>query len=116
MALGNSNTTAQARGKNRAVKVQRRKEVVTAKGYTSFSSCTVQSNGSNACAATMDQTYYHDGSGSTPTTGDKVYARARANDRYFLEDGNYKMDGGGGRFKNIQVASGIVVGRVKDCR
>ena len=115
MALGNANTTAQARGKNKAVKIKRHKEVQTAKGWTSFSSSTVQSNGSNACAATMDQTYYHDGSSSAPTAGDKVYSKARANDRYFLADGHYKIDGGGGRFKAMPVTSGVV-GSISDCR
>ena len=115
MALGNANTTAQARGKNKAVKIKRHKEVQVAKGYTSFSSSTVQSNGSNACAATMDQTYYHDGSSSAPTTGDKVYSKARANDRYFLADGHYKIDGGGGRFKSMPITSGVV-GSISNCR
>ena len=115
MSLGNANSSAQSRGKNKPVIVKRRKEVVAAKGYTSFSSCTVQSNGGNACAATMDQTYYHDGSGSTPTTGDKVYKRARANDRYFLADGHYKIDGGSGRFKTMPITSGVV-GSITNCR
>ena len=33
MALGNSNSSAQSRGKNKAVVVKRRKEVVAAKDY-----------------------------------------------------------------------------------
>ena len=36
MALGNANTSAQARGKNKPVVVKRRKEVVMAKNYNSF--------------------------------------------------------------------------------
>ena len=34
MALGNANTTAQSRGKNKSILVRRRKEVVVAKGYS----------------------------------------------------------------------------------
>ena len=115
MPLGNANSSVQSRGKNKPILVQRRKEVVAAKGWTSFSSSTVQSNGSNACAATMDQTYYHDGSSSAPTAGDKVYKIARANDRYFLADGHYKIDGGGGRFKSMPITSGVV-GSISNCR
>ena len=115
MGLGSSNSLGQAKGKSVAKIAKRYKEVKTARGWTSFSSSTVQSNGSNACAATMDQTYYHDGSSSAPTAGDKVYSKARANDRYFLANGHYKIDGGGGRFKAMPVTSGVV-GSISDCR
>ena len=36
MALGNANSSAQSRGKNKPVIVKRRKEVVTAKNYRSI--------------------------------------------------------------------------------
>tara|TARA_R100001443_G_scaffold106655_1_gene116178 strand:+ start:311 stop:658 length:348 start_codon:yes stop_codon:yes gene_type:complete len=115
MGLGSSNSLGQAKGKSVAKIAKRYKEVKIAKDWTSFSSSTVESNGSNACAATMDQTYYHDGSSSAPTAGDKVYSKARANDRYFLADGHYKIDGGSGRFKAMPVTSGVV-GSISDCR
>ena len=114
MALGNANTSAQARGKNKAVKIRKRTEVRNASSYISFSSSTVQSNGSNACAATMDQTYYHDGSSSYPIVNDKVYKRARANDRYFLADGHYKYDRSGANYA-MEITSGVVVS-VTRCR
>lgn len=116
MALGNANTTAQARGKNKAVKIKRHKEIQTAKGYTSFSSTTTQSNGSNACAATMDQTYYHDGSGALPGVGDKVYFKQRAGDRFLLGVGHYKIDLGRGAFKSISIDSSGEVDGVSNCR
>ncbi len=92
MALGNANTTAQARGKNKAVKIKRHKEVVTAKNYTRISASTGQR--SSACALdtrrACTEHYYHNGSGSLPAVGDKVYSTKRASDRHILEAGHYK--------------------------
>ena len=42
MALGNANTTAQARGKNKSVIVKRRKEVVIAKGTHNWGPSTME--------------------------------------------------------------------------
>jgi hypothetical protein len=116
MALGNANSSAQARGKNKPILVKRRKEVVAAKGYNSFTSCTVQSNGSNACAATMDQTYYHNGSSTLPGVGDKVYFKQRAGDRFLLGVGHYKIDVGRGAFKSISIDSSGEVDSITNCR
>ena len=115
MALGNANTSAQARGKNKSILVKRRKEVVAARGYTSFSSSTVQSRSACNYRGSIDQTYYHNGRGSLPVAGDKVYKVARANDRYFLADGHYKIDAGRGAYRSIPVTSGVV-GSVTNCR
>ena len=40
---------------------------------TSFNSSTVQTSTANACAATINQTYYHNGSASNPAIGDECY-------------------------------------------
>jgi len=92
MALGNANTSAQARGKSKAVKVKRKKERVTAKNYTRISASTVQL--SSACALdtrrACTEHYYHDGSAALPQVGDKVYFTKRASDKHALEAGHYK--------------------------
>jgi len=42
-------------------------------GITPFNTTTVQTSTVNACAATINQTYYHDGAGSLPAVGDDCY-------------------------------------------
>lgn len=115
MALGNANTSAQARGKNKPVKIRKRTEVRAARGYTSFTSSTVQSRSACSYRGSIDQTYYHNGRGALPVSGDKVYKVARANDRYFLADGHYKISDNRGGFRSIPVTSGVV-GSVTNCR
>ena len=92
MALGNANSSAQSRGKNKPILVKRRKEVVAAKNYTRISASTGQR--SSACALdtrrACTEHYYHNGSGSLPAVGDKVYSTKRASDRHVLEAGHYK--------------------------
>jgi len=114
MALGNANTSAQTRGKNKPILVQRRKEVVAARDYNSFMG-TASPAGSAACSAsasTVDQTYYHDGAGSVPAVGDLVYSRKRAGSRYFLPAGHYKIGPVSRVYYNIEVnASGAVAAR-----
>lgn len=96
MALGNANTTAQARGKNKAVKIKRHKEVRTAVGYTQISASPKQS--SNACSINtssgLTETYYHSGRAALPAQFDQVYSKRRANERYYLEPGHYKTSNG----------------------
>ena len=97
MALGNANTQAQSRGKNKPVIVKRRKEVVLAKGYTAITGSANQGavSGAAACGISNSQlnlTYYHNNAGADcPTTNSKVYSRPRANDRFLLTDGMYKI-------------------------
>ena len=115
MALGNANSSAQSRGKNRAVVVKRRKEVVVAKGYTEILGTAV--NGTSACALSLGSNkYYHDGSGTFPATNDKVYSRQRAGTAYLLEDGHYKMHNASDTrtTKNIEMSGGEV-SRVTAC-
>jgi len=92
MALGNANTSAQSRGKNKPVIVKRRKEIVTAKNYTQISASTAQR--SSACAldtrSACTERYYHDGSAALPQVGDKVYSRQRAGEEFILLAGHYK--------------------------
>ena len=115
MALGSANTSAQARGKNKPVKIKRSKEVVMAKDYNSFSSSTVQA--SNACrfSGSLGETFYHNGSRTLPAANDVVYSTRRANPRGVLEAGHYKIVIGGRNY-NMQVGSSGVVSAVGGCR
>tara|TARA_Y100001938_G_C7945146_1_gene356392 strand:+ start:419 stop:769 length:351 start_codon:yes stop_codon:yes gene_type:complete len=90
MALGNSFSMGQARGKNKPILVQRRKEVILAKDYTLVYGTAVQ--GTSACALSLgDVEYYHDGSSNLPTTSDKIYSRKRLNNKFNLANGHYKI-------------------------
>jgi len=115
MALGNANSSAQSRGKNKPVIVKRRKEVVAARGYNSFASSTVQA--SNACrfGGSLSETFYHNGSRTLPAANDVVYSTRRANPRGVLEAGHYKIVIGGRNY-NMQVGSSGVVSAVNGCR
>ena len=96
MALGSSNSIGQARGKNKAVVVKRRKEVVTARGYTQILASREQR--SSACAldtrSACTEHYYHDGSAALPQVGDKVYSRQRASEKFLLVAAHYKTTNG----------------------
>ncbi len=111
MALGNSNTTAQARGKNKAVKVKRRKEVVLAKGYTEMAASPAQAKAACGYSRPLAETLYHNGSSANPQVGDIVYSRQRANSKYGLKNGYYKVQPAGSlRTYSIQITGndGIV--------
>ena len=63
-------------------------------GITPFNSSTVQTSESNACAATINQTYYHNGSGSLPAVGDECYINQ--NQTTVLAADYYLTSSGGG--------------------
>ncbi len=116
MALGNANTSAQSRGKNKSILVRRRKEVVLAKTYGSISGTTVQARAACDTRDSLGETYYHNGSGSTPRVNDRVYTSRRADDRRgALQDGFYKITANDRDFVSIQITSGIVVA-TESCR
>ena len=116
MALGNANTSAQSRGKNKSILVRRRKEVVIAKTYGSISGTTVQARAACDSRDSLSETYYHNGSGSTPTVNDRVYISRRAdNRRGLLQDGFYKITANDRDFVSIQITSGVVAA-VENCR
>jgi len=116
MALGNANTSAQARGKNKPVIVKRRKEVVLAQTYGSISGTGVQAIAACGTRDPLSETYYHDGSGSTPVVNDRVYISRRAdNERGLLQDGYYKVTADFRTFGSIRIISGVVTA-VENCR
>ena len=116
MALGNANTSAQARGKNKPVIVKRRKEIVLAKTYNSISGTTVQARAACGYSGSLNETYYHNGSRSTPNVNDIVYVSRRAdNERGVLQDGFYKITADNRLFFSIQIRYGVVAA-VVSCR
>ena len=116
MALGNANSSAQARGKNKSILVKRRKEVVAAKGYNSITGSVVQSRSTCSYRGSVDQTYYHNGRSTLPSIGDKIYFTRRAGSRFVLEAGHYKIDAGRGAFKSISINSSGEVDGITNCR
>ena len=113
MALGNANTSAQARGKNKGVKIQRRKEVIAAKGFHAITGSieTGETSHNSTCGTSeaVNQTYYHNaGSASGYTTNTTFYTRARENDKYKLANGYYKVTHDGSTFKSIQIDRGRI--------
>ena len=116
MALGNANSSAQARGKNKPVTVRRRREVVLAKTYGSISGTTVQARAACGTRDSLSETYYHSGGGSIPRVNDRVYISKRADDRRgALRDGFYKVTANDRDFVSIQITSGVVAA-VENCK
>ena len=111
MALGSANTSAQSRSKNKPVKLKRYKEVKLAKGYTKMSASPAQVIAACGYSLPLKQTLYHNGSSANPVIGDIVYSRQRANSKYGLKNGYYKVQPVGGlRTYSIQITGndGIV--------
>lgn len=67
--------------------------------YTAFSSSTAQSNSSNACFSTRNQTYYHNGSNSYPALNDYVYTDSAGTTT--VGGGYYNVDFPGGDWVRI---------------
>ena len=112
MALGNANTSAQSRGKNKPILVKRRKEVVAARDYHSFLSIgRPLSRAACGTRASVNQTFYHDGSAAAPAVGDLVYSKKRAGEGSWLPAGYYKITVGKSSY-SIQInSSGAVSAR-----
>ena len=109
MALGNSMSMGQARGKAKPVLVKRWKEFETAKDYTAFQGSAVQ--GSAACSVSngnVNITYYHTQALSPLpiAQGTYVYTRKRANSRYYAANGHMKVGPDRGRYYNIEILDG----------
>ena len=119
MALGNANTSAQSRGKNRPILVKSRKEVVIAKNYNTVTCSDSESSGSASCrisSGSVTNTYFHNGSSSIPDVGDIVYPKKRANSKNVLLAGHYKIGPyGRGSYKSMEIGSNGVVSGVSDC-
>ena len=111
MALGNANSSAQSRGKNKAIVVKRRKEVVLAADFIVFQGSSLQ----NAAACPLNNadvniTYYHDGSNALPSVGDKIYTKRQRNDKYILTNDHKFIKAGPnrGRYTSVEYKTGQV--------
>jgi hypothetical protein len=74
-------------------------------GNTQFQSAGVQSTSALACASTVSQTYYHDGSGTLPSVGDTAWSD---NGVTVLPNGAYKLNATS--FYQITSGNGTVAG------
>jgi hypothetical protein len=74
-------------------------------GNTQFPSAGVQSTSALACASTVSQTYYHDGSGTLPSVGDTAWSD---NGVTVLPNGAYKLNATS--FYQITSGNGTVAG------
>lgn len=120
MALGNANTSAQSRGKNKPVIVKRRKEVVAAAGFHAITGSAetgeTTHNGTCGTSEAVNQTYYHNaGSASGYTTNTYFYTRKRAGEDYWLADGHYKVTHDSSTFKSIEITNGKIAS-LNTCR
>ena len=115
MALGNANSSAQARGKNKPILVRRRKEVVMAKDYNSITSSPVQSSAACRYSGSLSETFYHNGARALPATNDIIYSTKRADSRTVVAAGYYKIQISSSSY-SIQVGSSGIVSRVDSCR
>ena len=115
MALGNANSQAQSRGKNKPVIVKRRKEVVAGKALFTGSILNLPGDPGKPLAVcglgTPDPIVFHDGGGDNfggVSPGTKVYTRRRVNDRFALADGAYKAINDRGDNVSITIANGAM--------
>jgi len=110
MALGNANTSAQARGKNKATKIRKRKEIEAASGFVQFSHGVRHSSGSDACSvSSMDEKGWTDNtsSGFPIVAGDHFYIEQRAGSKFQAAPGFYKVGPNAkGNFYHIEVGQG----------
>ena len=114
--LGNGSSTTVSRSKSKAVVVKRRKEVVAAMNYRTLNCGRRAANKPASCSGTaLGETFYHNGSNAMPAVNDIVYTLKRAYNPNSFEAGFYKVDGGGGRFKSLEIDSAGVVTAAHNC-
>jgi len=115
MSLGNANSSSQSRGKNKPVIVKRRKEVVMARDYNSFTSSPTQASEACRFGESLSETFYHNGAAALPASDDVVYLTRRADPRSAVQAGHYKILVGGRNY-NMQIGESGVVSAVTACR
>ena len=116
MALGNANSSAQSRGKNKPVIVKRRKEVVTAKDYRSIAGSIQAASDTCRSAPATNITYYYNGGASVPAVSDIMYKSKRARNPNTFTAGHYRIFDGVATYFNIQVNSAGVITARTLCR
>ena len=114
MALGNSMSMGQARGKNKPIKVKRRKEEVIAKNYRSVTGSPVQGSAACSYSGSLSETYYYNGSFADPRQGDIMYAGKRARSDNKMTAGHIKVYDGRS-YHNIQIDTSGSIRRATPC-
>tara|TARA_R100000231_G_scaffold127831_1_gene98730 strand:- start:337 stop:711 length:375 start_codon:yes stop_codon:yes gene_type:complete len=123
MALGNANASAQARGKNKATKIKKRKEVVAASGFVQFSHGPKKAGVLEACSVSSGdmtlQGFTNNTSAGFPfVPGDYFYTKKRANPKFYVANGFYKVGPNSkGTFYSAEIRNGQVISspRVVTC-
>tara|TARA_R100000734_G_C3234682_1_gene41437 strand:+ start:128 stop:502 length:375 start_codon:yes stop_codon:yes gene_type:complete len=114
MALGNANTNAQDRGKNKATKIRKRKEIEAASGFVQFSHGPKKPNVPASCIVspgdmTLQGFTNNTFAGFPFLTGDYFYTQKRANPRFYIADGFYKVGPNSkGNFYTVEIVNGQV--------
>lgn len=120
MALGNSFSMGQARGKAKPVLVKRIKEIRAADNFYSInSSARLEVDLLSVCGTSpsINQTYYYNGASSLfPSVNDIIYTSKRATDPNVFTPGNYKMTRNGSQFVGLTVNSSGKVTHRANCR
>jgi hypothetical protein len=115
MALGTSNTSAQARGKNKATKIRKRKEIKAADRYLSFTGSQLDAVQRNACRLSVGTTYHYNGAGPIPRNGDIIYREKRARSDNRFGPGYIQFQDRGRGFTIEINQAGVVVGTILPC-
>tara|TARA_R100001594_G_scaffold100691_1_gene135317 strand:- start:1 stop:351 length:351 start_codon:yes stop_codon:yes gene_type:complete len=116
MALGSANNSAQARGKNKATKRKKAKEVYTARSYNSIAGSAQAASDTCRDAPATSITYYHNGSATVPAVNDIMYTSKRARNPNRFVSGHYRIFDGVATYFNIQVDSAGVITARDLCR
>ena len=111
MALGNANTSAQARGKNKGVKIRRYKEIKAAKDYNSVTSSPVQPRAACGYTGSMSETFYHNGTSAAPDVNDIIYSTKRARSNNKITAGHYKIVVGKSIYSIEVNSAGVITSR-----
>ena len=116
MALGNSNSSSKSRGKNKPAKIKRRREVKTAKDYSSFNGSLIERDIRNVCRLNPNVTYYFNGSSILPRPSDIIYREKRARSTNRIGPGYIHFLDSFSRSLYLEIDSDGVVQLVAPCR
>tara|TARA_R100000700_G_scaffold24183_1_gene31069 strand:+ start:869 stop:1219 length:351 start_codon:yes stop_codon:yes gene_type:complete len=116
MALGNSSSMGQARGRNKGTIVKRAKEYHDARNYYSIAGSTRAASDTCRSAPPVSVTYYHNGSASVPAVNDIMYTSKRARNPNTFTSGHYRIFDGTAMYFNIEVDSAGVITARTLCR
>jgi len=116
MALGNANTSAQARGRNEAIVVKRRKQIVLAQDYQGLSRSSVQQG--DACRvrglSVGGDTFFYNRTSGLVSENDVAYLIKRADPTQFLPAGYYMIEFESSNFNMRIGENGIVINNPPD--